>query len=260
MSVPRFRLVHLVSILVSISILIYLLGGDSTPSLSSPAALAAVLSFCPYSTSQRHIPTIILQGDALNDRNDNRTHFVGEIKSAPFLPYAYPPRDLRIAQHISDSSAARAKPGRGHLEDQDEEGKQLCKIHRVPSSPRPALPKSWKNSNIMFGMSTSPDRVLYNLPVWSHWLPSAPKGLDSTSSTAELPLVLLLSPPPNPTEKSRMREALEEAQGLGMNLEMREKESDRFETRYFSLVEEMWKEALKREAALGTHTEWFVFR
>lgn len=262
MALPRFRLVHLVTILLSISILIYLLGGDSASSPSSSASTATLLSFCPYSTSQRHTPTIILQGDALSDRNANRTHFVGGFKGASFLPYAYPPRDLRFAQHISDAGAAPARPGRGHLEDPDEEGKQLCKIHRVPSSPAPETPKGWSNSKIMFGMSTTPDRVLYNLPVWSHWLPSAPGLLDlsaGAAATKDLPLVLVLTPPPNPTEKARMREAIEEAQGLGMYLQMREKVSDRFETRYFGLAEEMWADALKREVETGIVTEWFVF-
>lgn len=259
MALPRFRLVHLVTILLSVSILIYLLGGDSSSSISSPAAKATLFSFCPYSTSQRHTPTIILQGDAESDRYANRTHFVGGFKGATFLPYAYPPRDLRFAQHISDAGAAAARPGRGHLDEPDEEGKQLCKIHRVPSSPQIQPPKGWSNSKIMFGMSTTPDRVLYNLPVWAHWLPSAPGSLDSSTSKANLPLVLVLTPPPNPTERARMREAVEEAQGLGMNLEMRDKVSDRFETRYFALAEEMWADALRREAEEGIVTEWFVF-
>jgi hypothetical protein len=115
----------------------------------------------------------------------------------------------------------------------------------------------------MFGMSTTPDRVLWNLPVWSHWLPAVPGNapLDPTNKqqVSELPLLLVLTPPPNPTEEARTREAVDEAQTLGMYVEMRAREADRFETRYFALVEEMWKEALRRESEGGDKTEWFVF-
>ena len=74
-----------------------------------------------------------------------------------------------------------------------------------------------------------------------------------------LPLVLILTPPPNPTEEARTREAMDEAQAMGMYVEMRMREADRFETRYFALVEEMWHQALDREAEHGIKTEWFVF-
>ena len=40
---------------------------------------------------------------------------------------------------------------------------------------------------------------------------------------------------------------------------MKATEADRFETRYFSLVQEMWLEAQSREEATGIVTEWFVF-
>lgn len=264
MAFPRFRLSHLVTILLSISILIYLFTDESTPAPHTPAGRAGVFSYCPYSTTHRHTPTVILQGDAQNDRFTNRTYWVGG-PSAPeaFLPYAYPPRDLRLAQHISDKPVAPRKPGRGHLDDgdADETGQQLCKIHSVPSSPPPEVPAGWNNNKIMFGMSTTPDRVLYNIPVWQHWMPSAGSALDpsSASSTHDLPRVYILTPPLNPTEAARLREARDEAQGLGMNVELKERESDRFETRYFSLTEEMWAEALRREAAEGVKTEWFVF-
>jgi hypothetical protein len=259
MAVPRFRFAHLVTVVTLISLSLYLFTGSTSSSTTSSSAL---LSFCPYSTSRRHIPTIILQGDALNHRTINRTYFVGGSNPASFLPYAYPPRDLRFAQHISDAAADAIKPGRGRLgqPETEEAGKQLCKIHPVPSSPLPAVPRTWSNNKIMFGMSTTPDRVLYNLPVWAHWLPSVKGSLDSSSSaSANLPLVLILTPPLNPTEAARMTEAVEEAQALGMNVKMRKKEADRFETRYFGLAQEMWIEAQKREAEQGIKTEWFLF-
>lgn len=262
--IPRFRLSHLVTILGSISILIYLLTDDAPPTHDSPAGRAAVYAYCPYSTSHKHRPTVILQGDASSDRFTNRTFWVGDKGGdSTFLPMAYPPRDLRLAQHISDKPAIPHKPGRGHLHDsdQDETGQQLCKVHSVPSSPRPVVPANWNHNKVMFGMSTTPDRVLYNIPVWQHWLPSAKSALDpaSPASARNLPRVVILTPPPNPTEAARMREARDEAQGLGMNVDLKQRDSDRFETRYFSLTEEMWEEALRREAEEGVRVEWFVY-
>ena len=110
-------------------------------------------------------------------------------------------------------------------------------------------------------MSTTPDRVLYNIPVWQHWMPAAKSALDPSSpaNARNIPRVVILTPPPNPTEAARMREARDEAQGLGMNVDLKQRDSDRFETRYFSLTEEMWEEALKREAEEGVRVEWFVY-
>lgn len=114
----------------------------------------------------------------------------------------------------------------------------------------------------MFGMSTTPDRVLNNLDVWTHWLPLAPDPLDPVAQpdvVKTLPLVLILTPPPNPTEGMRIREAVDEGQALGMHIQIKEIPSDRFETRYFSLVQEMWTEAERRKKEEGVTTDWFVF-
>lgn len=239
--------------------------------------ISTTMSFCPFSTPRKHIPTVILQGDGHNDRNELRTYWVGGRHPAKFLPYSYPPRDLRISQTIMGGSASRpvahhraaagglgAGGKLGHLTTTDremDEGVQLCSIHRVPSSPPPVVPSTWSNHKVMFGMATTPDRVLYNLPVWTHWLPSSPRPLDPTffSATKDLPLLLILTPPTNPTEQARVTEALEEGQVHGMFLKMRSREADRFETRYFGLAEEMWKEAQLREQKSGIKTEWFVF-
>lgn len=141
-----------------------------------------------------------------------------------------------------------------------EEGAIECPIHKVPSSARPVAPREWRQNQVMFGMSTMPDRVLFNLPVWSHWLPAHPAGIEPTKAIIrELPLVLILIRPPNPTEEARALEAVEEAQSLGMHIQIRSLEADRFEKRYLGLVEEMWAEALKREESEGVRTEWFVF-
>ncbi|GAA5823926.1 hypothetical protein JCM5353_007339 [Sporobolomyces roseus] len=246
---------------------------SSSSSSSSPTKVlqqrAKLVELCPYSTSFKHIPTIILEGSQLDERTENRTFTLGDSNNpTPFLPYSYPPRELRFAQQMPSKNVqqkgGRIKPGQGRLHEGlpgDEKGEQLCKIHSVPSSPRPRTPQDWKNSNIMFGMSTTPDRVLWNLPVWKHWLPSLNAPLDPTNENQvkDLPLLLVLTPPPNPTEEARTREAVEEAQSLGMYVEMRAREADRFETRYFALVEELWKEAVRRESQGGDRVEWFVF-
>ncbi|GAA6005934.1 hypothetical protein JCM10207_007280 [Rhodosporidiobolus poonsookiae] len=288
----RFRLRHLVLILVLISLSLFLFG-RSSPLSSAGGKLRGgavrpltqkqqnrVMAYCPLSTRTKHTPTVILAGTQTFDRFSNRTYHVPSSSSsssktpasdpsnsALFLPYAYPPRDLRLAQTLSSSSSPASKPGQGRLHEgvipSDEPGRSVCPVHAVPSSPRPgaALPKTWKQSSIMFGMSTTPDRVLWNLPVWAHWVPSHPSPpLDPAQhvQTSALPMVLVLTPPPNPTEQARTREAVEEANGLGMYVEMRAREADRFETRYFALAEEMWSESERRKLE-GVTTDWFVF-
>lgn len=280
---PRFQPRQLVLLACGAFFLVFLISGRrglSTSSSSSSKVLsttaarqASLVEFCPFSTSFKHVPTVILEGLQDSERTVNRTFSLGSAAApTPFLPLSYPPRELRFAQQKPDNKnpqqqgGARAKAGQGRLHEGlpgDEKGEQLCKVHQVPSSPRPAVPATWRNSQVMFGMSTTPDRVLWNLPVWSHWLPSVPghAPLDPTNrdQVADLPLLLVLTPPPNPTEAARTREAVDEAQTLGMYVEMRPREADRFETRYFALVEEMWKEAQRRESEGGDKTEWFVF-
>ncbi|GAA5976139.1 hypothetical protein JCM11641_003291 [Rhodosporidiobolus odoratus] len=279
----RFKLRHLVLVLCLISAGLFLFGPSSGPKGSktgagtTPAKALSVkeqqrlLNFCPLSTRTKHVPTVVLSGSQAELPNDNRTYFVTDSPSssspATFLPYAYPPRDLRLAQTLSasDTAGSKHKPGQGRLHEglipDDEPGRQLCKVHCVPSSPRPPVPESFQQYSIMFGMSTTPDRVLWNLPVWSHWVPAHPTPpLDPANHihSSALPLVLVLTPPTNPTELARSREAMEEANGLGMLIQMRPREAERFETRYFALVEEMWKEAGRR-ALEGVQTDWFVF-
>lgn len=278
----RFRLRHLVFILCSFSAILFFFGGSSTSTRGvikaiSPKEQKKLLAFCPWSTRTKHTPTIILSGSQAEPPSQNRTYFVTEpsssssspsspssSKSASFLPLAYPPRDLRIAQTLSGSLSANAA-GQGRLGaiSDDEAAEQVCKVHLVPSSPRPPVPSNWRQNSIMFGMSTTPDRVLWNLPVWAHWIPANDGGntpLDPTSTvqTAALPLVLVLTPPPNPTEQLRTREAVDEAHALGMNVKMRAREAERFETRYFALAEEMWKESQARSLE-GSQTDWFIF-
>lgn len=279
----RLRMRHLVGTLVAISLGLFFLTGQTddratlagTHAASSSATSLVernkVLEYCPFSTERRHIPTVALVGDQARGPTENRTFYVADpvddALPAAFLPYAFPVRDLRFAQTLSGKEEKRP-PGRGRLHEglsDEDKGQQLCHAHEVPSSPRPQVPPAaagWKNSNVMFGMSTVPDRVLWNLPVWSHWLPKSPQpplDLHDRAATDRVPLVLVLMPEPNPTEDARSREAVDEANSLGMHVKMRAREADRFETRYFALAEEMWVEATQREAAEGIRTEWFIF-
>ncbi|GAA5868713.1 hypothetical protein JCM3774_003633 [Rhodotorula dairenensis] len=283
----RLRMRHLIGTLVAISLGLFFFTGQPSDDRSaptgthpatyststSPAGREKVLEYCPFSTERRHVPTVALIGDQARLPTENRTFYVADpvddALPATFLPYAFPPRDLRFAQTLSGKEEKRP-PGQGRLHEGvsgEDKGKQLCRAHAVPSSPRPQIPATataagWKNSHVMFGMSTVPDRVLWNLPVWSHWLPKSPQPpLDFRDQAVmdQLPLVLVLMPEPNPTEEARSREAVDEANSLGMHVKMRAREADRFETRYFALTEEMWIEAKKREEIDGVRTEWFIF-
>lgn len=277
---PAFRLKmhHLVGTLVFISLSLFYFTSEpadkptSTTTRVAPPVRSAkktILNYCPFSTARKHIPTVALVGDQAQDPADNRTYWVRDNDDpdlpATFLPHAYPPRDMRFAQNLSGKEE-KVPPGQGRLHEgvQDEQGERLCPVYTVPSSPRPHTPlmSGWRDSKVMFGMSTPPDRVLWNLPVWSQWLPkssNAPLDTSDPAATSELPLVLVLMPEPNPTEAARSREAVEEASTLGMYVEMRPREADRFETRYFALAEEMWIEAERREQKEGVRTEWFIF-
>lgn len=233
----------------------------------TPLALAPSSStFCPpYNPRQPHIPTVILQATGDEYRADNRTYWVTGEAGDVFLPKSWPLHELRFAQRPMEMSSNWDDPEDRYVaatstSSSQEEATVACPVHVVPSSLRPIVPKHWKTNQIMFGMSTLPDRVLFNLPVWSHWLPSHGSAFEpSVSITSKLPLVLILIPPPNPTEEARAREALDEAQTLGLNIEIRSLEAGRFEMRYLALVEEMWAEAQKREEKEGVVTEWFVF-
>ncbi|BGP56139.1 hypothetical protein JCM8202v2_003750 [Rhodotorula sphaerocarpa] len=277
---PAFRLKmhHLVGTLVFISLSLFYFTSEPADKPTSTTARVAppvrsakktILNYCPFSTARKHIPTVALVGDQAQDPADNRTYWVRDNDDpdlpATFLPHAYPPRDMRFAQNLSGKEE-KVQPGQGRLHEgvQDEQGERLCPVYTVPSSPRPHTPlvSGWRDSKVMFGMSTPPDRVLWNLPVWSQWLPkfsNAPLDTSDPAATSELPLVLVLMPEPNPTEAARSREAVEEASTLGMYVEMRPREADRFETRYFALAEEMWIEAERREQKEGVRTEWFIF-
>lgn len=219
-------------------------------------------SFCPVAKAHSQlIPTVILQGTGSEFRHDNRTYWVTDDSGAEFFPIQEPRHELRFVQKPATVRSTWSE----ELDDKQgailsEGSKSSCSVHRVPSSVRPIYPSTWRDSSIMFGMSTLPDRILFNIPVWSHWIPTHAPGIEPTLSiTRQLPLLLILVPPPNPTESARATEALDEAQTLGINLEIRSLVAGRFEERYMGLVEEMWAQSLRREDKEGVQTEWFVF-
>lgn len=110
-----------------------------------------------------------------------------------------------------------------------------------------------KGEEIMFGMATTPSRVNKALPIWKHWVPTADEGNGDRGSTIFIldePLSDDLSDP----EVRASSEANALARSLGINLDMRGVESERYETRYFSLVKEMWEE----DGKLGRKAKWFV--
>ncbi|SGZ31798.1 BQ5605_C042g12004 [Microbotryum silenes-dioicae] len=253
----RIRKLALVIILVSGTLMLF-----SGSSSSNQSSQKDSLFFCPHSTSKRHTPTVILQADGANARTENRTYWVGGSDPAEFLPFTSQPHDLRFLQSTLLGAPQLHHPQLQDHADKPEQGRQLCHVHRVPSSPRAEIPRTWKDSKIMFGMSTTPDRALYSLPVWPHWVPASKERIDlsgHSSAALAVPEILILTHPPNPTEASRITEAVEEAHGLGINVVMRKQEADRFETRYFMLAKEMWAEAQRKKKTHGVETDWFVF-
>lgn len=245
--------------------LVYIYWTDESKSSTKPE----LLDYCPFSTSTHHIPTVILVGDGQSQPLQNRTFHVADSTDGlpvEFLPKKVPTRDMRFSQQLNrvESKGKKVKPNRA------EEGVQTCQIHRVPSSTLKELPKDWLPSKMMFGMSTTPDRVLYSIPVWQHWLPSLSQSQQPRTSEIfdeatqeeknQLPMLLILSPPGDSgTDTARMKESMDEARGRGMYVTMRELEAERFEKRYFLLAKEMAEEAEKREVETGVETEWFIF-
>lgn len=111
----------------------------------------------------------------------------------------------------------------------------------------------------MFGTAANADAVLRALPVWDHWLPGSRAALDPRSETAKrLPLLHVLNGPTTPTERARMIEAVEDAQARGMNVDIKIRKTDRVATRFFALVQDLWKAAQTRQSRDGVRTNWFV--
>ncbi|MBW0464638.1 hypothetical protein O181_004353 [Austropuccinia psidii MF-1] len=124
-------------------------------------------------------------------------------------------------------------------------------------------------SEFMFGFATTPSRALDFIPRWSEWLPSSlpPLGDDPAgkwkSSSKQSPLLrrltanaLVLIPPME--ELDQAWEVESAARGAGLDIKLKELVADRFEKRYMSLVQEMWKESQERERLGAPTTLWFT--
>lgn len=224
----------------------YLLTRDA---IAIPSFAPSSLSFCPTSSPNSFVvPTLILQAsEKTSERWGNRTYWV---KDDSFLPYREP---LRLSQQnvgsptwLSKVSAAKRQqsPSLPISSSGDSSRVKLCPIYQVPSSPAPEVPSRFDTNGIMFGMSTLPERVLYNLPVWLHWLPTTAGSIvmkrESNLSTAlELsprrlvkkalasPVILVLTPPLNATGNATRNVALDQAASRGMNVQIRPRFADR---------------------------------
>ncbi|KAA1112852.1 hypothetical protein PGT21_012685 [Puccinia graminis f. sp. tritici] len=124
-------------------------------------------------------------------------------------------------------------------------------------------------SEFMFGFATTPTRALDFIPRWSEWLPSSvpPAGDDPAdkwraTSAKSQPLrrltasAVVLIPPKE--ELDQAWEVESAARGAGLDITLKELPADRFERRYMSLVQEMWKEAQTRERLGAPIVQWFT--
>lgn len=221
----------------------------STPKLNS-------FSFCPTTLpNEVSVPTVILQGTGNEPRQRNRTFWLNHQET--FLPFDWP---LPHRERDSDGIEIPIKFQLGFEETWggkmvEESNKKICNVHQIPTSPYSSIKSSWKNSKVMIGMSTPPSRASHHLLLWEHWLPSSllPTKQD------DLPILLVLTPPLSAEETTLAEQVTEQAKEKGMIVKTRPIISDRFETRYLSLVKEMWIEAVKRESQTGVKTEWFIF-
>jgi hypothetical protein len=254
----RLRLVALALIACPLYLLLSSHSGR-LPFGSSVNERSLVASLCPSPSVTNYVPTIILRATGDVDRNANRTYWVDPSGNSTILPGAHPRQELRFSRKrpntldetpASSSSFYSSTP----------EPPADCSFQVVPSSPPTPSPKGWKDNSIMFGMSTRAERILYNIPVWDHWLPTHRREFNSAPvPTTDLPLVFALIPPPTAKDATRLSEGLDDLQEMGLNVKVTATVAPRFERRYLQLVEEMWAESVRREEKEGVVTEWFVF-
>lgn len=143
-----------------------------------------------------------------------------------------------------------------------------CKSASQHSGQEVALWQRRGYSEFMFGFATTPQRALEFLPRWSEWLPSSlPNNVEverayrwRPSSTPPLrrptASALVLTPPL--AELDQAWEVQNAAQGAGLDLKLKELAAERYEVRYMNLVQEMWRESVKREALGAPITQWFT--
>ncbi|POW19698.1 hypothetical protein PSHT_04354, partial [Puccinia striiformis] len=143
-----------------------------------------------------------------------------------------------------------------------------CNTHKHSQSEL-ALWERRGYSEFMFGFATTPTRALDFIPRWSEWLPSSvpPAGDDPAdkwraTNAKSQPLrrltasAVVLIPPKE--ELDQAWEVESAARGAGLDITLKELTADRFERRYMSLVQEMWKEAQTRERLGAPIVQWFT--
>ncbi|PLW06943.1 hypothetical protein PCANC_10114 [Puccinia coronata f. sp. avenae] len=147
-------------------------------------------------------------------------------------------------------------------------GSSQCR-DRQPTQSEIALWERRGYSEFMFGFATTPTRALDFIPRWSEWLPSSvpPAGDDPADKwrathAKSQPLrrltasAIVLIPPKE--ELDQAWEVESAARGAGLDIFFKELSADRFERRYMSLVQEMWREAQARERLGAPTVQWFT--
>lgn len=170
------------------------------------------------------------------------------------------PEDVRGTAHASDPKGTtyRTAP---------------CLSYDVPAS-EDIIPKQMP-PQFMFGLATTPQRILRALPAWEDWHASAPNAtLPSWTKAPSPPRFLVLTPPRTasgePTDAIEWDRATELIANSSIPLTLRSLAAPRNEQRYFSLVREMWKDETERVAAAAMdrqspdeedldRVDWFVF-
>lgn len=129
-----------------------------------------------------------------------------------------------------------------------------CLSYDVPAS-EDIIPKAMP-PRFMFGMATTPQRILRVLPVWEDWHSSSPIAtLPSYTVAPSPPRFLVLSPPRTasgePTDAIEWDRARDKLYNSTIPLTLRSLAAPRNEQRYFSLVREMWKDEQERAEAFA---------
>lgn len=224
--------------------------------------VSTLAKYCPASGARGspHVPTVILKpSQKLTDPTKPRTHYINSTSPSSFLTHGRPPLSFgsTVPAALLDGTPVAARAGA-----------QICAVHRVPSSPiRPNKPQGWRDSFVMLGMATTPERALRQYPIWASWLPHkwdwTPPDLSSTVEVRDLPQLMLLVPPvaeadqKGAKELESMRRVVAEG-SVFANVSVLG-EVDRQEKRYFSLAREMWHTTLARETQGHIKVQWFLF-
>lgn len=238
-------------------------GTTSTPFQLLPEALRRLgkVGYCPKTGSVS--PTVVLRpldGGVEDPEDDSRrTSFISRqnneprrTSSAGFYPWTRdePARFSNGAAANDDFLDSESEPL-----NRTERRTPPCLRYDVPASPV-RDPASKRMARFMFGMATMPSRALRSIPIWEDWLlPSA--------HVAPSPLLVLVPPDVEKDLAWDVERRFQLAVNSGSHLEatIRPLAADRFERRYFHLVQEMWQDARVRAQIREGEEEpvdWFV--